>query len=231
MAKPHILVVDNESEIRHLLRVHLHNAGMIVLEAASGQDAVAIFEREAVDLIVLDLMMENMNGWEVLRYKQSKLLDIPIIVLSARLHESDKIETLDLGADDYVTKPFSPGELVARIKATLRRCQNSFHGNLEQIISGELVYDRAVQALSKPSGTVSLSPIEGMLLELLMRSPGHVFTKEEIFRHVWKLEHYDHSSVKVYINLLRKKVEDDPSNPRYIQTIRGIGYRFTGENL
>lgn len=224
MKNAHILVVDNEEEIRQLLKLHLHNAEMHAYEAASGQDAVSILEHYSIDLILLDLMMENMNGWEVLRYIRAKQLHTAVIILSARQLESDKIETLGLGADDYVTKPFSPGELVARIQATLRRVNPSLQGTL--ISCGSLIYDRAVQQLTKPSGTVSLSPIEGILLELLMRQPGRVFTKEEIFKQVWKLDQADANSVNVYINYLRKKIEEDPANPRYIQTIRGIGYRF-----
>ncbi len=227
MVKPQILVVDNEPDIRKLLRLHLHNAGMDTLEAASGRDALSLFEHYKIDLILLDLMMEDINGWEVLHNMQSHHNSTPIIVLSARNLVSDKIETLGLGADDYVTKPFSIGELVARIQATLRRVNPSLQGT--QIRCGTLVYDRTIQQLEKPTRTISLSPIEGVMLELLMGSPGRVFTKAEIFRHVWKLDQEDEHSVKVYINLLRKKVEDDPAQPQYIQTIRGIGYRFVGE--
>lgn len=228
METSQILIVDNEPEIRELLKLHLHNAGMHTLEAASGRDSISIFDHYTVDLILLDLMMEDMNGWEVLRYMQSRQLNTPVIVLSARRLETDKIEALGLGADDFVTKPFSPGELVARIKATLRRAKPSVREN--QIRYEDFVYDRSVQLLHKPTDTVSLSPIEGVMLELFMSEPGRVFTKEEIFRHVWKLDEYDGNSVKVYINFLRKKVEDNPADPQYIQTIRGIGYRFKGSS-
>lgn len=224
MEQPQILIVDNEPEIRHLLGLHLRQAGMHTLEASSGREALSMMERHAVDLLLLDLMMEDVNGWEVLRAMQSRPLAPPVIVLSARHLESDKIETLGLGADDYVTKPFSPGELVARIQAMLRRCQPGYKGTH----CGGLVYDKTAQELRKPTGTVALSPIEGDMLELLMNAPGRVFTKEQIFRHVWKLDHYDENSVKVYINLLRKKIEEDPSQPQYIRTVRGIGYRFAG---
>lgn len=223
-----ILIVDNEEELRQLLRLHLLNAGMTCLEAASGRDALAVLEHYTVDLVILDLMMEDMDGWEVLRRMQEHRFDMPVIVLSARRLESDKIETLGLGADDYVTKPFSPGELIARIQANLRRIKPGLQNNL--LSCGELVYDCTTQQLQKPTGTVVLSPIEGVMMELFMREPGRVFTKEEIYRNVWKLDQIDPNSVIVYINYLRKKIEDDPANPKYIQTIRGLGYRIMGEN-
>lgn len=225
VANPQILIVDNEKEIRQLLKLHLYNAGMCTHEAKSGREAISILQQIPVNLVVLDLMMEDMNGWEVLRYMQSLQLRMPVIVLSARQMESDKIEVLGLGADDYVTKPFSPGELIARIEANLRRFNPGLQGT--KICCGELVYDTAVQELRKPSGIVSLSPLEGDLLEMLMRQPARVFTKEEIFGSVWKLDQFDANPVNVYINYLRKKIEEDPSNPRYIETIRGIGYRFS----
>jgi len=222
-----ILIVDNEQELRQLLQLHLRRAGMKSLEAASGRDALAILEHYPVDLVILDLMMEDMNGWEVLRHMRGHASEIPVIVLSARHLDSDKIDTLELGADDYVTKPFSPGELIARIKANLRRVKSGKQQT--RLTCGNLVYDRTTQELHKPSGTVVLSPIEGVMLELFMKEPGRVYTKEEIYRNVWKLDQIDGNSVTVYINFLRKKIEEDPANPQYIQTIRGVGYRIVGE--
>ncbi|WP_262679850.1 response regulator transcription factor [Paenibacillus sp. J5C2022] len=224
MENPRVLIVDNEPEIVQLVKLHLHNAGIHTSEAASGRDAISILEHYTVDLIVLDLMMEDVNGWEVLHYMQSRQLDTPVIILSARHLEDDKIETLGLGADDYVTKPFSPGELTARIKALLRRYKPAMYGN--KISCGSLIYDRAAQQIEKPTSTISLSPIEAMMLELFMRQPGRIFTKQELFKYVWKLDQFDANSVNVYINFLRKKIERDPANPRYIETIRGVGYRF-----
>ncbi|MFD0958137.1 response regulator transcription factor [Paenibacillus chungangensis] len=224
MENHHVLIVDNEPEIVQLVKLHLRNAGALTSEASSGQEAIALLEHYTVDLIVLDLMMEHGDGWEVLHYIQTRQLNTPVIILSARQLEEDKIETLGLGADDYVTKPFSPGELTARIKALLRRYKPAMYGN--KINCGNLIYDRAAQQIEKPTGTISLSPIEGMMLELFMRQPGRIFTKQELFKYVWKLDQFDANSVNVYINFLRKKIEKDPANPRYIETIRGVGYRF-----
>ncbi len=224
MSEPHILIVDNEQEIRQLLKVSLHTSGMQTYEAESGREAVSILQQNRIHLVILDLMMEDMNGWEVLQYLKSHHLKMPVIVLSARQLDTDKIEVLGMGADDYVTKPFSTGELIARVQANLRRWNPSLLENKLNV--GELTYDPTIQQLHKSSGTISLSPLEGQLLELFMSQPGYVFTKEEIFRSIWKLDQFDVNPVNVYINFLRKKIEDDPANPRYIRTIRGIGYRF-----
>ncbi|MCU6710550.1 response regulator transcription factor [Paenibacillus sp. J5C_2022] len=227
MTQPHILIVDNEKDIRQLLKVHLYNAGMQTLEASSGREALAALRQASVHLVILDLMMQDMNGWEALHRMRASGHDMPVIVLSARGMNADKIEVLGMGADDYVTKPFSIGELVARVQANLRR--HPAPEPKSTITIGELTYDTVTQQVHKPSGTVSLSPLEGDLLQLLIQEPGRVFTKKEISQGVWKLDRMDTNTVNVYINYLRKKIEDHPSRPRYIETIRGLGYRFNGE--
>lgn len=222
-----ILIVDDDQEIRHLLNHHLQKAGMMPFEAAGGREAIQILEQQAIDLIVLDLMMDDLSGKELLQYLKAQGIEIPVIVLSARQLEEDKIDTLRSGADDYVTKPFSPRELIARIQANLRRYKPMRQNG--KISCGEFTYDVTALRLSRPSGNVALTPIEGALLELFLREPGRVFTKEELFKAVWKLDQFDANLVNVYINHLRKKLEEDPSKPRYIETIWGIGYRFSGE--
>jgi len=221
-----IMIVDDDEEIRHLLIHHLQKARMIPFEAAGGREAIRILEYQEIDLIVLDLMMDDLSGWALLDHLQTTGVSIPVIVLSARQLESDKIETLGAGADDFVTKPFSPGELIARIKANLRRYKPAWNNTI--VSCGDFTYDTAAMRLRGPAGHARLTPIEGALLELFMREAGRVFTKEELFKAVWKLDQFDANLVNVYINHLRKKLENDPSNPRYIQTIWGIGYRFTG---
>ncbi len=227
MENNRILVVDDDREIRQLLNHHLHKVGMIPFEAAGGLEAIRFLEQHSIDLIVLDLMMDDLDGKELLAYLKAEGIEIPVIVLSARLFEESKIETLELGADDYVTKPFSPRELIARIQANLRRYKPLRQNN--QISCGEFTYDVTALRLNKPAGHVSLTPIEGALLELFLREPGHVYTKEELFKSVWKLDQFDANLVNVYINHLRKKLEEDPSNPQHIETVWGIGYRFIGE--
>lgn len=222
-----ILVVDNEEEIRDILKLHLENAAMRVFEANSGQQALDILHQESIDLIVLDLMMGQMDGWEVLQYMQQHQLKTPVIVLSARRLESDKIETLGMGADDYMTKPFSPGELIARIEAILRRSKPELR--IKQFKLGTILFNVEGSYIQNDDEFIPLSPIECAMLELFLQNPGRVFTHKEIFKEVWKLDHTDNNSVKVYVNYLRKKIGDDPAKPQYIQTIRGIGYRFMGE--
>ena len=227
MGNHSILVVDDDREIRQLLNHHLHKAGMIPYEATGGREAIRILKQHEIDLIVLDLMMDDLNGKELLKYLDAQGIEIPVIMLSARQLEEDKIDTLGSGADDYVTKPFSPRELIARIQANLRRYKPTRQS--DTISCGEFVYDVAASRLSIPSGNVSLTPIEGALMELFLREPGRVYTKEELFKAVWKLDQFDANMVNVYINHLRKKLEEDPSKPRHIETIWGIGYRFSGE--
>ncbi|MCM3716368.1 response regulator transcription factor [Halalkalibacter oceani] len=227
MTSQNILVVDNEEEIRDILKLHLENAGMQVIEAESGQQALSVLERSSIDLIVLDLMMEHMDGWEVLNHLTQHGLKTPVIVLSARQLEADKIETLGLGADDYVTKPFSPGELIARIQAILRRSNPALR--IKRFKLGEAIFDVEGSYIQKRAKKTYLSPIEAALLELFLQNPGKVFTPREILRQVWKLDHGDNNPVKVYVNYLRKKIEDNPAEPQYIQTIRGLGYRFMEE--
>lgn len=222
-----ILVVDDDREIRQLLNHHLHKVGMTPYEAAGGREAIQILEQHDIDLIVLDLMMDDLSGKELLAHLQAQEIEIPVIVLSARQLIADKVDTLGSGADDYMTKPFSPKELIARIQANLRRYKPM--RSSDKISCGELVLDMAALRLSVPSGIISLTPIEGALLELFLREPGRVYTKEELFKAVWKLDRFDANMVNVYINHLRRKMEEDPSKPRFIETIWGIGYRFSGE--
>lgn len=229
MENPHILVVDNEADIRKLVKLHLRKEQMEVIDAASGADAIAILKQHPIDLMVLDIMMEPMSGWDVLEYVRSKSFDMPVIVLSARHPVNDKIKMLKLGADDYLTKPFSLGELTARIQALLRRYNPS--AKTDKVKCGSFIYDRTTQLLEKPSGTASLTPIEGLMLELFMNHPGQVITKENLFKYIWKHDQFDPNSLNVYINFLRKKIEKDPSNPNLIQTIHGVGYRFVEESV
>lgn len=224
MDAPNILIIDNEQEIRQIVKLHLAHAGMQVCEADSGRRALDVMARQQVDLIVLDLMMEDMDGWAFLDRLRSEGATVPVLVLSARGMEADKIETLGLGADDYMTKPFGTGELLARIRAILRRVQPAM--GVKRFRLGEAIFDVEGQYIQKPTETVALSPLEAALLELFCQHPRKVFTHQEIFRQVWKIDHFDRNSVKVYVNFLRKKLEDNPAEPRYIQTIRGVGYRL-----
>ncbi len=225
---PTILIVDDEREIRALIRLHVERHGMQALEADCGRAAIEVLNRQTVDLIVLDLMMEESSGFEVLHHLRKARTDTLVIVASARHNESDKVETLGLGADDYVTKPFSPRELVARIQANLRRHGRLSYPEDRTIRRGGLVLDLASSTLYKGEKTLTLTPTESSILYSLMRHSDEVLTRADLSRKVWNHDQVDGGMINVYINQLRKKIEDTPSQPIYIQTVRGVGYRFAG---
>lgn len=222
-----ILVVDDESQIRELVRIHIEQAGMIALEAESGTQAIELLESKPIDVIVLDLMMDDLDGFEVLLYMRNRKLDTLAIVVSARGQEHDKITTLGLGADDYMTKPFSPMELMARIQAVLRRRNPGSSQAALVIRLNKMVLDVDNYTLHIYNEKVSLTMVECGLLHLFMRNPDRVMTKREIYQQVWQHERYDDNNLSVYINRLRKIMERAPSSWE-IQTVRGIGYRMIG---
>lgn len=225
-----ILVVDDDPQIREVIRTHIEQSGMVPLEAASGRQAIERLEAERVDLLVLDLMMDDSDGFEVLRYLSLRRLDVLAIVVSARRAEQDKIETLGLGADDYLTKPFSPLELMARIHAVLRR-RNPKSGSRSMVVRlGHMVLDIDNYMLLVRDERISLTAVECDLMQLLMRNPDRVMTKLEIYRQVWLHERYDDNNLSVFMSRLRKRLEQARS-PWEIQTVRGIGYRLTGGSL
>jgi len=223
-----ILVVDDEIKIARLVRDYLENAGFQVHMAHDGQTALAQFRGEQPDLIVLDLNMPGMDGLDVARAVRRER-NTPIIMLTARVEETDRIIGLELGADDYVTKPFSPRELVARVRAVLRRTMDNAPAPVS-IRIGELVIDPEKRQVTANDEAIDLTPTEFDLLLVLARSPGRVFSRMELLDRVQGVafEGYDRT-VDVHIKNLRKKIEPDPRNPRYILTIYGAGYRFTEE--
>lgn len=225
---PTILIVDDESEIRALIRLHVERHGMRAREAVSGRAAIEVLQGRPVDLVVLDLMMEESSGFEVLHHLRDTRSDTLVIVASARRNESDKVETLGLGADDYVTKPFSPGELVARIQANLRRYGRLSYPDDRTIRRGGFSLDLATLTLHKGDQTLALTPTESSILFALMRHPDEVLTRADLSREVWNHDQADGRTINVYINQLRKKVEENPGQPAHIQTVRGVGYRFAG---
>lgn len=225
-----ILVVDDEELIQELLRYNLEKEGYKVVIAKEGRQALDLVAREHLDLIVLDLMLPGIDGLEVCRQLRlnPKFQELPVIMLTAKGEEIDKVLGLELGADDYMTKPFSPRELSARIKARLRRVRNSKED--KEIVCGELrlninsfrVYIRGEEA--------ELTPKEFELLRMLITRPGKVYSRDELLEHIWGYEYTgDTRTVDVHVRHLRQKIEIDPSNPDYIETIRGLGYRYKGK--
>jgi two-component system, OmpR family, alkaline phosphatase synthesis response regulator PhoP len=220
-----ILVVDDKANIRNLVREYLEADGFRVFIAANGREALYAARAEKPDLILLDIMMPEMSGYDFLKtYRRER--ETPVILLTARLDETDKVLGLELGADDYVTKPFGMKELVARIHAVLRRAGGTV--KLADVLAeGEIRLDRETRAVTVSRRPVSLTPSEFELLTLLMSAPGRVFPRSEI---LLKLQGTTFEglerTIDVHIRNLRAKIEKDPSHPAYIQTVFGIGYRF-----
>ena len=224
-----ILLAEDDEDIVKLLKLYLENEGYGVLWAKDGVEASEIFDKEKVDLALVDIMMPRMNGYELTKYIRKKS-NIPIIILSAAQLDSDKILGLNLGADDYMVKPFNPLELIARINANLLRFYKL--GNVKdvddgKISIGELTLDTHMLTLEKKGVPINLTATEYKILVMLMKSPGRVFTKMQIYEEV-NGDYYsnDDNTMMVHISNLRDKIEDDPKNPRYIKTVRGLGYKI-----
>jgi DNA-binding response OmpR family regulator len=221
-----ILVVDDEPEIVRFVRAYLEDAGYRVVSASDGQQALFVARHEKPDLVILDLMMPGMDGWDFIRrYRQER--DTPVVVLTARVEESDQVQGLELGADDYVTKPFSPRALVARVRAVLRRAQGE--PTLPAVLrGGDIVLDRETHAATLSGERVDLTPTEFDLLEVLMAAPGRVFSRTELLDRVLGDEaDVFERTVDAHVKNLRRKIEPDPANPRYVVTVRGAGYKFS----
>ncbi len=222
-----VLVVDDEKPLRDFVRRNLEARGYQVMRAANGLEALAIFENEQVDLVILDIMMPHMDGLEMTR-RIRQTSTVPIIILTAMGEEADKVRAFDLGADDYLTKPFGVGELLGRIKAVMRRAQWSEPASSgERIARGEIVVDLSRHEVSVRGQLVNLTPIEFNLLVYLMRQAGKVLPHQDILKNVWGAEYGNEVEyLRVYMGHLRQKIEADPLKPKYILTERGIGYRF-----
>ncbi|HIX32782.1 DNA-binding response regulator [Gemmiger sp. An120] len=218
-----ILIAEDDGDIRGLLRLYLEGEGFRVVEAADGQAALDLARTENPDMAILDVMMPQLNGYEVTRALR-RYSDIPILILSAKSQDNDKILGLNLGADDYVAKPFNPVEIVARVKAQLRRAART---GGEVVRVGDLALDLTAMQLEKAGMPIPLTPMEYKILAILMRSPGRIFTKVQLYEGAAG-EYFegDDNTIMVHISKLRDKIEDDPKNPRYIRTVRGLGYRF-----
>ena len=223
-----ILVVDDKASIRAMVSDYLTEENFRVVAAEDGQQALFVARREKPDLILLDIMMPKMGGYEFLRaYRKEQ--NTPVILLTARLDESDKVLGLELGADDYVTKPFGLRELVARINAVLRRA--SGEAAAVQILRvGELYLDKGSREVRVRDQKVSLTPTEFDLLALLMNNPGRVYSRLDLLEHLQDTSFEGLArTIDVHVRNLRTKIEVDPSNPEYIETVFGVGYRFRPE--
>jgi DNA-binding response OmpR family regulator len=220
-----ILVVDDEAALVKVVRGYLEQAGYQVITAYNGREALFIAREEHPDLIVLDLMMPEMDGLAFIR-EYRREADTPIIALTARIDEMDKVLGLEIGADDYVTKPFSARELVARVRALLRRTSGQQTGP-DRLRAGQLTLDRQAHTATTDDTELELTPMEYGLLNTLMSNPGRAFSRMELLERTqgYAYDGYERT-IDVHIKNLRKKIEPDPANPLYILTVFGVGYRF-----
>lgn len=221
-----ILVVDDEPKIVRTAKAYLENAGFAVVTADDGQMALTVYRHEKPALVILDLGLPGLDGLDVARTLR-KDSDVPIIMLTARVDETDKLIGLELGADDYITKPFSPRELVARVRAVLRRSGGEREQTPPPIVAGEIRIDLERRLVTAGGEAVELTPTEFDLLAVLARYPGRVFTRLELLDRVqgYAFEGYERT-VDAHIKNLRQKIEPEPKQPRYVLTVYGVGYRF-----
>jgi len=221
-----ILVVDDEERMARFIRLNLEHDGFQVIEAYRGQQALEKLRTALPDLILLDVMMPDLDGFEVLKMIR-EVSKIPVIMLTAKGEEDDKVKGLELGADDYITKPFSSRELVSRVKAVLRRFESVGEGSDDVIqVDDRLKIDFGRREVWVEGKLINLRPTEYRLLYHLVKNAGWVLTYDQILSRVWGYEYRDESHyVRLYINYLRDKLEKDPSNPKYILTEMGVGYR------
>ena len=228
MADAKILVVDDDKKIVELVTLYLKKDGYHVLTAYDGQQAIELARRKQPDLVVLDLMLPQVDGMDVCRILRAES-PLPIIMLTGRSTDDDKLEGLDLGADDYVTKPFNPRELLARIRAVLRRTAGKEESGPSEVRFGDMVMDFVRHEVRANEQVVNLTPTEFRLLEVLVKEPGRAFSRLDLLEQAFG---YDYEglerTIDVHIMNLRKKIEPEPGHPRYVVTVPGLGYRFEG---
>ena len=225
-----ILIAEDDNDIVEILRLYLENEGFELVISRDGEEALNNFESTSVDMALIDIMMPKLNGYELIK-KMRDVSNIPIIVMSAKNMDSDKILGLTLGADDYLTKPFNPLEVVARIKSQLRRFY-ALNTNVQEesnnvITVGELVMDPSNLSVNKNGQEINLTPTEFKILALMMKTPGKIYTKMQIFENI-NGDYYesDDNTLMVHISKIRDKIEDDPKSPKYLKTVRGLGYKI-----
>ena len=226
MKETHILVVEDEPSIAEVVSLYLKRAGNRVSHVRDGESALEFLERQVPDLIVLDLMLPKVDGFEITRWVR-EMGDTPIIMLTARRDEFDRIAGLEMGADDYVVKPFSPQELVSRVRAVLRRTKRSFNDEDQPLVFEELQIDPRTRLVTVHGKEVALTAVEFDMLWLLACHPRQVFSRQQLLERVWGHSDYiDPGTVTVHVRRLREKIEQEPSNPTHILTMWGVGYKF-----
>lgn len=224
----HILVVEDDKEIREGIQIYLKSQGYEVFQAADGIEGLEVLEREEIHLAIVDIMMPRMDGIRMTMKLREKY-DFPVIMLSAKSEEVDKITGLNIGADDYVTKPFTPMELMARVNSQLRRYRKFLEKlapkECVHVIGGLEINEETVE-VSMDGSPVKLTPIEYKILLLLSKNPGRVFSAEEIYERVWQEKAVNTDTIMVHVRNIREKIEIDPKNPKYLKVVWGVGYKI-----
>ncbi|MBQ3907069.1 MAG: response regulator transcription factor [Lachnospiraceae bacterium] len=232
--KYNILIVEDDKEIRDGIEIYLRNQGYEVYKAANGLEGLKIVENAEIHLAVLDIMMPVMDGVTMLMKLRSKGYEFPVLMLSAKSEEVDKVVGLNMGADDYVTKPFTPLELLARISSHLRRYEKYLQVTTGEEIKGDetvfhlggLELNEETVQLTVDGEPVKLTPMEFRIVQLLMKNPGRVFSADEIYERVWNEKAVNTDTIMVHVRNIREKIEVDPKNPRYLKVVWGVGYKM-----
>lgn len=224
-----ILIVEDEQYIREFISLNLARSGFETLEASSGEEGLDILSKNTVDLVLLDVKLPGMDGFQVCRSIRASRPDIAVIMVTARNQDMDKIMGLELGADDYVSKPFNPYELVARIRSVIRRTKRQEPQTEDVLVSGPVKLDCDLHRVFKNEAEIKVTPKEFEILRTLLKRPGHTFDRDQLLNLVWGGDYYgDTKTLDVHIRRLREKIEDDPARPAFIETVWGVGYRWRG---
>ncbi|MBQ3192500.1 MAG: response regulator transcription factor [Oscillospiraceae bacterium] len=221
-----VLIVDDDEAVQTMLCKVIRSNGLQAQTASSGEAALDMIRSRTYDLILLDVNMHGMDGFEVIQQLRRRGITTPIIIVSGRQEDYDTLYGLDIGADDYVTKPFNPIVLGAKVKALIRRSRGSASGSDPILTAGPFRYNTSTLRFYKNDREIILSSKENAIMKLFLDNVNRIFSKDMIYDLVWGEAIIDENAIMVYINRLRQKIEDDPSKPKYIQTVRGLGYRF-----
>ena len=221
-----VLIVDDDEAVSTMLYKAIRSNGIEAQQVSSGEQALQWVSQNRCDLIIMDINMPGMDGFQVIHTLRNRGLRIPIMIVSGRQEDYDTLYGLDIGADDYVTKPFNPVVLGAKVKALLRRSKASAFGDSAVIVAGPFRYNTITMRFYKDNREISLSSKEHAMMKLFLDNVNRVFSKDMLYTLVWGEAIIDENAIMVYVNRLRQKIEENPSKPRYIQTVRGLGYRF-----
>lgn len=221
-----VLIVDDDAAVLSLLTKVIRSNGLDAECSQSAEQALELLNSQTYDLILMDVNMHGMDGFTGVEIIRSRGIKTPIIIVSGRKEDFDTLYGLDIGADDYITKPFNPVTLGAKVKALIRRSRNSVTGTESIISAGPFTYNTSTLRLYKHGSEISLSGKENAMMKLFIDNVNHVFSKDMLYDMIWGEAIIDENAIMVYVNRLRHKIEDDPAKPRYIQNVRGVGYRF-----